>query len=184
MIIDEARRAIVESIELIRWIGESVLPVTPEAAVREKIQLPDQRGDRDLGIFISYSSTDKNVAEQIASVLKGFKYNVFYAEWSISAGESIVNKINEGLAKNDILVILLSPESVNSRWVKKELDTALMRQLAGHQVQVVPVLITSCEIPTELLSIKYVDLTEDFQGNLMKLIQSLQDLTQRGETGP
>jgi hypothetical protein len=98
---------------------------------------------------------------------------VWYDDWEIGIGDSIVAKIEEGLARNDTLIVLLSPASVESKWVRRELDTALMNQLAGHNVKIIPVLIARCELPAVLASIKYVDLTSSFQDGIIQLMQTL-----------
>lgn len=176
-VIDEARRFLVEGIDLIRWIGE-ILKVLerapgPEGARAKRIDLPKEREDRPSGIFISYSSKNKDIAERIANGLNALNYAVWYDAWAIGPGDSIIQKINEGLAENDILLILLSPDSVSSEWVKRELDTALTHQLSGQNVTVIPILIEKCAIPATLKAVRYIEMTEDFQKGFIELLGSL-----------
>jgi len=172
LVIDEARRTIVEAIELIRWIGGIVLPALAMAPIIE-VRLPERRHERKFGIFLCHSEADKDISERIAVGLKALNYPVWYAEWAIRPSESIVQKINEGLARNDTLVILLSPNSVSSKWVQRELNTVLMTQLSGQNVTVVPLLIAECDIPTVLKDIKYIDMTRDYQTGFIKLCEFL-----------
>jgi hypothetical protein len=177
LVIDEGRRGLIEGIELIRWIGGSILPALAEAPSVEfstpEISLPEQRGKRESGIFISHSTADTDVADRIATGLRTFGYKVWYAEWAIAPGDSIVAKIEEELAKTDILVILLSPNSIRSRWVQRELNATLMRQLSGQKVKVVPIMIAESDIPAILKDIKYIDMTQDFQTGFLKLLEFL-----------
>lgn len=165
----------VEAIGLLSWLCADVGGKLPTETALEA--LPEKRSGRERGIFVSYSSSDGQVAERIANGLKALGYRVWYAEWEIAPGDSIVEKINDALARNDTLLLLLSPNSVNSRWVQRELDTALMAQLRGQDVVVVPMLIEECDIPAVLATIKWIDITSDFQAGFIKLLDFLQ---QRG----
>jgi CheY-like chemotaxis protein len=108
-------------------------------------------------VFVSYSSTDRAFAEQLTSQLKDRGLRVWYDGWEIVAGDSIVQKVQEGLSSSDCLIVVLSPASVASRWVREELSVALMRQLSGQDIFVIPVLKEECDIPPLLRSRKYVD---------------------------
>jgi len=50
---------------------------------------------------------------------------VWYDKWEIKVGDSLIEKIQEGLDIHDYLAIILSPESVSSEWVKRELNSAV-----------------------------------------------------------
>lgn len=171
--IDEARRALVEGIGLVRWIGGTILPMV------KPIDLSNQPDEREPGVFIIHSSKDGDVATKVADALKALAvgYKVFYAEWSIKPGDSIVDKISDGLARrNDTFVVLLSPNSVNSEWVKRELDSALMAQLSGENVLVLPVLIEECYIPGILRAIKRIDLRpENWRTGFIELFNALSE---------
>lgn len=175
--VDEGTRALVEGIEIIRWIGSSVLPGLADSpsivsGVTE-MSLPAKRGSRGPGIFISYSSPDKAVARSLAVMLDQLGYSVWYDDWAIGPGDSIVGKISEGLARKDMLIVLLSPSSVRSLWVRRELNTALMSQLSGQAVKVVPVMTKKCSIPTILKDIKYIDMTQGLQKGFVQLLEFL-----------
>jgi hypothetical protein len=175
--VDEARRAIGDGVTLIRWLHSQVLPVIKDrddaVAVRPLAVLPPKRAERDFGIFVSHSSADIVVAERVSNALRALNYPVWYAEWRIEPGDSIVERIEDGLAQNDTLVILLSKSSVESAWVRRELSSAIMTQLSEQAVTIVPVLIEPCTIPPSLVDIKYVDLTKDFEDGFLKLLEFL-----------
>lgn len=174
--IDDARRAICDGIDILRWIGtllsEAVIPREGEPTEVPMIELKEAEQERSSGIFLSHSSMDRDTAQKIASVLQALNYDVWYSDWEIKPGESIVQKINEGLAKNDTLIVVLSPNSVKSNWVKKELNSAVMMQLSGKNIRIIPVLIEKCDIPATLEEIKYVDM-KNFQAGIIELLDSL-----------
>ena len=63
--------------------------------------------------------------------------------------------------------------SVNSRWVKEELNTAVMRRISENDLRILPVLIRACEIPTPLRHIRYADFRDNHEEGLALLLESL-----------
>ena len=47
--------------------------------------------------FLSYASEDRNVAERVAEDLQAAGVETWWDRWEIGAGDSIVQKINQGL---------------------------------------------------------------------------------------
>jgi hypothetical protein len=58
----------------------------------------------------------------------------------------------------DYLVVLLSPDSVNSLWVQQELSNGLSSDLTSRDITLLPVLVADCEIPLSLTTYQYFDL--------------------------
>lgn len=112
-------------------------------------------------VFISYSHRDRQFAETLANSLSRDGVSVWYDNWRIHVGDSIVRKIQQGLSSSDFLVILLSRNSTESKWVEQELNAATIRNIESEGVFVLPVLIEKCQIPTFLSDKKYADFTRD-----------------------
>jgi hypothetical protein len=108
-------------------------------------------------VFLSHSSKDKPVARELAVLLKESGFDVWFDEWEIAVGDSIVEKVFSALSASDALVILLSRASVKSRWVAEELNSSVMRRLSEGGIRVLPVLCEACTIPSSLRHIKYAD---------------------------
>lgn len=126
-------------------------------------------------IFICYAGKDSAFVDKLASSFDSLGVNTFYAKWSIKVGESIVEKINEALGSQDHLIVVLSPNFVNSEWAKRELNSSLMRQLDKKEIMIKPVLKENCEIPPLLADIKYADFRNDFNHGFMELIDSFKN---------
>lgn len=92
-------------------------------------------------IFISHSSSDHEFVEQLAKRLRKDGLEVWIDDWEIRVGDSIVEIINKGLEDSSFFVIILSNISAKSDWVHKELNSALMRQLSGKDIKILPVLL-------------------------------------------
>lgn len=124
-------------------------------------------------VFISYSSQDKSFVDKLYDDLRPFKIFVWYDRWEIAVGDSIVDKISEGLETSVTLIIVLSQASVSSRWVKEELNTIIMRRMSDSDIRILPVLIESCEIPSLLKHIRYADFRDSYEEGLANLFDAI-----------
>ena len=108
-------------------------------------------------VFISHSSQDKPFARRLGNDLRGRGASVWIDEVEIKVGDSLIEKISEGLEENNALVIILSEASCSSEWVKREVNIALTKEIQGKAIKVYPILLEDCEIPTFLIDKKYAD---------------------------
>lgn len=83
-------------------------------------------------VFLSYAWEDRELAAQIAHTLQANGIDTWWAEWCISAGDSLRQKIEEGLGECTHFVVLLTPNSIVKPWVNLEIDAGLMRKLHGR----------------------------------------------------
>lgn len=129
--------------------------------------------------FISYSSQDSEIAAEIASRLEGSGVRVWFADWEIQAGDSLIQKIfTEGLANADIFLVLISRTSAVSRWVREELDAALIRRIEGV-TRIIPVKLDDTEIPHPLRALKWVSVYDDMDGAVRDIVQAASGIRQR-----
>jgi hypothetical protein len=126
-------------------------------------------------IFISHSSKDKDFVVRLSNDLKNAGYQIWYSGWEIKVGDSIVKRINEGLAESSHLAVILSPNSVTSKWVQQELNSVLMEQLSKQNIIILPILYQQCEIPLLLRDILYADMSTSYEIGLEQLLQALTD---------
>ena len=127
-----------------------------------------------IGVFISYSSLDKPHAQQLRDSLAENGLKVWFDELEILPGDSLLEKIEQGIKSMDYLIVILTPQSVGSPWVKTELELAFQLQLHS-KFQIIPVLLRPCEIPLYLKIRSYADLSsrENYEIGIQKLIQKL-----------
>lgn len=114
-------------------------------------------------VFLSHSSADKPFVERLAYDLERVNVGVWYDKWEIRVGDSLIEKIAQGIESNDYLALILSPDSVESEWVKREVNAALMRELEERKVIVLPLLIKDCKIPTLLKEKRYADFQKNYE---------------------
>lgn len=80
-------------------------------------------------VFLSFGWEDHQLAEKIANKLMVNGIDTWWAEWEIQSGDSIRQRIDEGLGICTHFVVLLSKESIEKPWVKQEMDAGLVRML-------------------------------------------------------
>jgi tetratricopeptide (TPR) repeat protein len=123
-------------------------------------------------IFVSYNRQDRDFAEQLAKDLKSAGIAVWWAEWEINVGDSIVKKVNEGIDRSAYLAVVLSPSSVTSDWVQTELNSALMIKLSGKKdITILPLLRADCDIPVLLQQYKWADFRQDYQTGFQEILK-------------
>ena len=108
-------------------------------------------------VFVCHASEDKPAARLVASALRSAGAAVWLDEWEIRVGESIVERVSAGLAGSSHLVVLLSETSVARPWVRRELSSALMAQLATARIALLPVRLDGCSPPALIADLKYAD---------------------------
>ncbi|MCW3134708.1 MAG: TIR domain-containing protein [Methanophagales archaeon] len=124
-------------------------------------------------VFLSYASADKEIAHRIVEELRKRGIRVWFATYELQPGDSIAKAIEYAITASDYLVVLLSPSSVNSVWVQKELGAALSRELTSRDITLLPVVIADCEIPPLLASYQLLDLRTDFDQGVTRLVEQI-----------
>ena len=158
---------------------------TPERTSREEADVA-MPASIDLSprprVFISHSSKDKVFVRRLASDLEERKLGVWIDERELAVGDSIASGIESGLRDSDYLIAVLSEHSVASRWVKAELNAAMMKQLSEGGTVVLPVLIDDCEIPPLLRDRVYADFRSDYDAGLAALLGVLEQESESAAT--
>lgn len=131
--------------------------------------------DNAPSVFLCHSSTDKKFARKLAVSLASKGTKVWIDEAEIGIGDSLIDKIEEGIYGSKHLIAILSSNSVNSQWCREELKMAMVRQINAKGITVLPVLVDECELPGFLQEKKYADFTIPrlFDQSLQELCSAL-----------
>ncbi|MEA3035747.1 MAG: hypothetical protein QOH04_1512 [Sphingomonadales bacterium] len=156
-------------------------PTSAEAEtqlVRDAIALEkgDPAQEKYHGIFLSHTAVDKPFVRRLRDdLLERGVPRVWLDEAEIEIGDSLINKIDEGLKLSRYIAVILSKKSIKAPWVKKELEIAINREIDSGEVVVLPLLYEACELPTFLLGKLYADFTKpgDYEEVLAKLLRRL-----------
>lgn len=114
-------------------------------------------------IFLSHTNKDKPFVRKLASDLRRFGHIVWIDEAEINVGDSLIGKIREGLDSVDYVAVVLSKASIDSEWVRREIEIASNREIEEKKVIVLPLLIENVELPGFLKGKFYGDFSDESQ---------------------
>ena len=126
-------------------------------------------------VFLSHNHADKPFVRRLAADLDNQGIPYWLDEAEIKVGESLIEKIRDGIDKVDFVAVVLSPNSVASPWVQREVDVAMNQEIMGRRVKVLPLMYMACDLPGFLLGKRYADFTEDtrYANALEDLVNSI-----------
>ena len=87
-----------------------------------------QQIKRNLRVFISYSTRDMMLAQQIKNAFEEKDYQVFFYPDSIPAGSNYTDTVTNAIveaSQTGCVVILVTEDSMRSKWVEREISEAL-----------------------------------------------------------
>jgi hypothetical protein len=99
--------------------------------------------------------------------------SVWMDEWEIKVGDSIMQKIQQGIRESDYVAIWLTKHSVASGWVQREWHSKFHEEIETRQVLVLPLRGEDCAIPELLRDKKYADFTVAYDAGLKALLDVL-----------
>lgn len=92
-------------------------------------------------VFISHASKDKKkYVDKLVENLKSRNISLFYDADSIAWGDSITEKIDEGLANCKLAVVVISKNYFGRNWTEYELKKLLTRQNSEGKKIIRPIL--------------------------------------------
>jgi len=76
-------------------------------------------------IFISYSRRDQEFVTRLALELNAQVAGVWFDQSAIQAGQKWHDEIMDGIRECKAFILVLSPDSIESRYVREEVNKAL-----------------------------------------------------------
>jgi hypothetical protein len=99
-------------------------------------------------VFLSYSSTDEAWVRRLAEDLKQYGVSVWLDRDEIRPGDLFAEALEQGIEQSRTVAIVVSPESMESGWVKTEFGRALSRsQHKDDPCRIIPVLLKTAKQP-------------------------------------
>jgi hypothetical protein len=82
-------------------------------------------------VYLAHASEDKDRVRPVAEYLMANGVDVWFDEWEIEPGDSLRQKMEEGLGSMTHFVVVLTETSIAKPWVAKEIDVGLVQQVGG-----------------------------------------------------
>jgi TIR domain/Pentapeptide repeats (8 copies) len=95
--------------------------------------------------FISYSTKDQEFADRLHADLQNKGVRCWFALHDIQAGKKIHEQIDQAIHLYDRLLLILSPASMESEWVKTEIAKARKREMKEKRRVLFPVRLVEFE---------------------------------------
>jgi hypothetical protein len=134
------------------------------------------------------TSEDKErFVRAFATALREKGVDAWVDEWEIRIGDSLIDKIyEEGLAKAEAVIIVLSSNSINKKWVREELDVATINRISG-KCRIIPVILDKVDVPESLKHIKWykvesISAIETVADHIVNAIFNIQNKPKLGQT--
>ena len=126
-------------------------------------------------VFLSHASEDKAFVLDFAARLRRRGVDVWLDRWEILPGDSFVDRIfEEGIARAQAIIVVLSRHSVAKPWVREELNVAVVRRIDAA-IRLIPVVIDDCEVPACLQATLWekIDDLESYEPSLDRIVLSI-----------
>ena len=122
-------------------------------------------------IFLSYSSEDIEFVRRLRNDLVENGFNAWMDETHIPGGHHWDDTVEEALENSELLILLISPNSVKSSFVRDEMDYALDK---AHPIPQIPVMYKKTKLPLTWRRLQYIELNEkNYQKNFPVLVQQI-----------
>ncbi|HEX8982489.1 MAG TPA: TIR domain-containing protein [Ktedonobacterales bacterium] len=129
-------------------------------------------------VFISHSHNDNLFARKLVRALSDAGLSVWYDEVNLGAG-NLGQIIEQELLRSDAYIVIFTPSSVASQFVRSEWYAAWDLQREGRMRLFVPIVAEACDVPLLLRGITRVDFTKQpFEQALKQVLWLL------GASGP
>lgn len=93
-------------------------------------------------VFICHASEDKQeVAKPLFQAFQDSNITSWYDEAEIAWGDSITEKINQGMRVSTYVLVVLSRAFLSKHWPQREMHAALSQEASSGEVRVLPLLV-------------------------------------------
>lgn len=120
-------------------------------------------------VFISYSRKDLEFIERLVADLQAAGLTVWYDLSGLEAGKRWGSEIQIAIRNSQFFLVVLSPNSLASKWVEREFLYA-----ETHHIKVIPLQYMPCEQPMWLLDLQLIDMqVGSYERNFERLLKGL-----------
>lgn len=160
------------------------------ALVKQRLGIVEDEEEQDVEnqgkvphVFLSYTSDNIELARRIAEALQGNGIETWWDKWCISTGDSLRQKIDEGLSGCTHFLVLLTPQSIGKPWVNQEMDAGLVRKL-NDQCRFLPVRynLPASALPPLLSGMHAPEVTTD--EDIAQVIGDIHGVSRKPPRGP
>lgn len=141
-------------------------------------------GTKHPKVYLAHASEDKAMVRPIADYLMAHGVEVWFDEWEIEPGDSLRQKMEEGLGAMTHFVVILTPTSIAKPWVAREIDVGFVG-LVGGRNRMVPlrVGVEVADLPPFLGTLLCETLDPSSEAELAALVDRLHGVSRKPPLG-
>ncbi|XP_060551368.1 uncharacterized protein LOC132712947 [Ruditapes philippinarum] len=118
--------------------------------------IPPLPNNKDYHMFICYIQDDAEDVRIIVDNLERHGVKCCYHERDFLPGQQVLGNINESINRSMSTLIVLSPNFIQSRFCKHEIEQALHAKIE-EDYTIIPIKIQQCEVPNVLKNYTHID---------------------------
>jgi hypothetical protein len=127
-------------------------------------------------VFVSHASADKDrFVIGLATKLRGAGVDAWLDRWEMNPGDSLVDKIfDEGLKNCQAMIVVISRNSIDSKWVREELNIGMVRKIE-QKAKLIPIRLDGCEMPVCLRATVWEDVSDlsDYETQFRRVLNGI-----------
>jgi len=129
-------------------------------------------------VFISYSTDDMNLVNELSNNIRKMGIEVYIAEHYPELGESLPSKIERNINSSDAMVVILTRMGARSEWVQQEIGFAKAKNKL-----IIPLVDEGVKIKGFIMDKEYLKINpENIQETIDKLLPKVNELKKQKET--
>jgi hypothetical protein len=124
------------------------------------------------GAFVSHSAKDRGFVRKLVAVFQSHRIRYWYSAAHILGATQWHDEIGRSLRRCDWFIVVLTPQSVRSTWVRRELLYALNHR--RYNARIIPLLCKPCKpakLSWTLSDFQFVDFTRSFDAGCRQLLK-------------
>ncbi|MFC3032221.1 toll/interleukin-1 receptor domain-containing protein [Pseudoalteromonas fenneropenaei] len=112
-------------------------------------------------VYISYNNRDSAIASKISESLKDAGHEILIDVDTLLPGQDISSTLFDALRQSDFMIVIISENSVDSKWVQNEIGAALSYSAERKNFGLFPLVVGSPQIPDSIRHKLYIQVTPE-----------------------
>jgi hypothetical protein len=130
-------------------------------------------------IFMSYSRREVGFVDDLTQRLETEGFKVWLDYRSLVPGTPWAGQINKGLDESEVILLVVSKESMASKYVELE-----WRRVINQKKRIILIIFEAVDLPKELEAYEWVDFRGNYEAGIKELISQLESPAQEQHSAP
>ncbi len=129
-------------------------------------------------VFVSYAHEDGKCVQSITRRIEEAGHTVEIDKTFLDPGMQLAGEMQKKIRQARFVLVFLSPHSVSSEWVSREMYEVLGIELEEKTLQLIPCVLSECAMPEAFTRLRqferlHIDFARDWDAAIAELLQRL-----------